>query len=91
MFVETTKPIISNSVRVYRYICGTFLTFVPRVGLLTPCFVSRAGFLYTMIFSGEEFLLPSSGGPGVCPGGMVLDEVDTCIKALGTNSEVHCT
>ena len=27
--------------------------------------------------------LPSSHVPGVCPGGMVLDEIDTCILADG--------
>ena len=25
------------------------------------------------------FLLPSSCVPGVCPGGVVMDEIDTCI------------
>ena len=52
------------------------------MGLLTPCFVPRGGFLYTM---GERVLLPSSRVPGVCPrgGGMVLDEIDTCITFVG--------
>ena len=34
-----------------------FSNYVPRVGLLTPCFVPRGG-----------FLLSSSRVPGVCPG-----------------------
>ena len=29
---------------------------------------------------GGVFLLPSSRVPGVCPGGMVMDEIDTCIE-----------
>ena len=50
------------------------------MGLLTPCFVPGEGFLYTIIVPGGGFLLPSSRVPGVCPGGgMVLDEIDTCI------------
>ena len=47
------------------------------MGLLTPCSVPRGGFLYTMIVPGG--LLPLSRVPGVCPGGMGLDEIDTCI------------
>ena len=31
-------------------------------------------------FPGEGFLLHSSCVPGVCPEGMVLDEIDTCIN-----------
>ena len=51
------------------------------MGLLTPCFVPRGGILYTMVVpGGGRFLLPLSRLPGVCPGGMVLDEVDTCIN-----------
>ena len=30
-------------------------------------------------YQGGGFLLPSSRVPGMCPGGMVLDEIDTCI------------
>ena len=51
------------------------------MGLLTPCFVPGEGFLYTIIVPGGGFLLPSSRVPGGCPGGgMVLDEIDTCIS-----------
>ena len=46
------------------------------MGLLTPYFVPGEGFLYTIIVPGGGFLLPSSRVPG---GGMVLDEIDTCI------------
>ena len=36
---------------------------------------------------GGAFLLPSSRVPGVCPGGgMVLDEIDTCINWIQFNS-----
>ena len=36
-----------------------------------------------MIVPGGGFLLPSSRVPGVCPGGgMVLDEIDTCITQI---------
>ena len=48
--------------------------------LLTPCFVPRGGILYTIIVPGGGFLPPSSSVPGVCPGGIVLDETDTCIR-----------
>ena len=75
-FVETTKLFISNSVRVYRYICEIFLLYVPRMRLLTPCFVPREGFLYTVIVPrGRDFASFKS-----CPGGIVLGEIDTCIK-----------
>ena len=47
------------------------------MGLLTPCSVLRGGFLYTMIVPGGGFLLPSSRVGG--GGGVVLDEIDTCI------------
>ena len=49
------------------------------MGLLTPCSVPRGGGggFYTMIFPGRGFLLPSSR----VRGGMVLDEIDTCIMA----------
>ena len=60
------------------------------MGLLTPCSVPRGGFLYTMIALRGEFLLSSSrvcvcvcvcwgGGRG---GGMVMDEIDTCIRMM---------
>ena len=45
----------------------TFVKFSNVMGLLTPCFVPRGGFLYTMIVLGYN--LPSSRVPGVCPGG----------------------
>ena len=45
----------------------TFVKFSNVEGLLTPCFVPRGGFLYTMIVLGDN--LPSSRVPGVCPGG----------------------
>ena len=47
---------------------------------MTPCFVPRGGVLYTMIVLGERFLPPSSRTPGVCPGGVVMDEIDACIR-----------
>ena len=45
------------------------------MGILTFFSVSRGGFLYTMIVLGGGFLIPSSR----VPGGMVMDEIDTCI------------
>ena len=69
LFVETPKHFISNSVRVYRYIWEIFTLYVSGMGLLTPCFVPRGGFLYTMIVTGEGFCSPSSRVPGVCPRG----------------------
>ena len=68
LFVETTKLFISNSVRVYRYICEIFLLYVPGVGLLTPCFVPRGGFLYTMIVPGGRVFAPLEACPGFVPG-----------------------
>ena len=60
------------------------------MGLLTPCFVPGEGFLYTIIVPGGGFLLPSSRVPGVCPGGgMVLDEIDTCISVPQQNPKVR--
>ena len=46
------------------------------MGLLAACSVPRGGFLYTVIVPEGGFLLPSSR----VPGGMVLDEIDTCIR-----------
>ena len=46
------------------------------MGLLTRCSVPRGGFLYTMIVPGEGFCSIQ-----VVSGGMVLDEIDTCIRA----------
>ena len=52
------------------------------MGLSTPYSVPRGGFLYTMIVLRGGFLLRSSRVPGVCPeGGVVLDEIDTCINS----------
>ena len=50
------------------------------MGLLIPCFVPRGRVLYTMIVPGGRFLPPSSRVlGGLSRGGMVLDEIDTCI------------
>ena len=76
LFVESTKLFISNNVRVYRYVCEILQLYVPGVWLLTPFSVPRGG-LYTMVVLGEGFLLPSSRVPG---GGIVMDEIDACIK-----------
>ena len=35
--------------------------------------------MYTVIVPGVGFLPPLSCVPGVCPGRMVLDEIDSCI------------
>ena len=64
LFVETPKLFISNSVRVYRYICEIFTLYVPGVGLLTPCSVPRGGFFVHNNFPGGGILLPSSRVPG---------------------------
>ena len=56
------------------------------MGLLAPLSVPRGGVLYTMIVPGRGFLHPSSRVPEVCPGGMVMDEIDTCI----TIGNYHC-
>ena len=46
------------------------------MGLLTSCSATRGGFLYTITVPGGGVLLPSSR----VPGGMVMDEIDTCIS-----------
>ena len=71
LLIDLLRP-QSFSFRIVSEFIDTFVkfsNFVPRVGLLTPCFAPREGFLYTMIVPGEGFLLPSSRVPGVCPGG----------------------
>ena len=53
------------------------------MGLLTPCFVPREGFLYTMIVPGEGFCslkVVSQGFVLVGGGGVGLDEIDACIN-----------
>ena len=45
------------------------------MGLLTPCSVPRGGSLYTMTVPGGRVFAPFKS----CPGGMVMDEIDTCI------------
>ena len=52
-----------------------------RGGAFDSLFCLRGGFLYTMIVPGEGFCHPSSCVPGVCPGGMVFDEIDKLIAA----------
>ena len=63
-----------------------FSNYVSGVGFSTPCIVPRGGYLHRMIVPGGGFLLPSSRVPGVClrrgvgvGGGMIMDEIDTCI------------
>ena len=54
------------------------------MGLLTPFSVPRGRFSYRMIVRmivPGGGLLPSSRVPGVCPRGMVMDEIDTCITS----------
>ena len=71
------------------FLIDTVCTFVkfsnfncPGVGLLTPCFVPRGGILYTVIVPGEGFCSLQVVSWGFVPGGMVLDEIDTCIRGL---------
>ena len=54
------------------------------MGLLTPCFVPGEGFLYTIIVPGGGVFAPFESCPGGLSrgGGMVLDEIDTCITPL---------
>ena len=53
---------------------------------MTPCFVPKGRFLYTVIVLEGGFLLLSSRVPGVCLGGMVMDEIDTCITLVRSYS-----
>ena len=62
-----------------------FSNFMSRGWGFDSLFCPEGRVLYTMIVPGEGFLLSSSPVPGVCPsGGMVLDEIDTCIKSRKT-------
>ena len=58
---------------------SNFIRYVPGVGLLTPCSVPMGAFLYTMIVPGEGFCSLQVVLPWICPGGGVMDEIDTCI------------
>ena len=73
----------SFSLQIVSEFIDTFNFYVLGVGLLAPCFVPRGGVLYTMIVPGGRVLAPFESCPEVCPGGMVLDEIDTCITAMG--------
>ena len=53
--------------------------FCPGGGFLYIMTVPGGGCLYTMIVPGEAFLPPFKSWPG---GGMVLDEIDSCISSL---------
>ena len=66
-----------------------FYLYVPGVGPLNSLFCLGGGFLYTMIVLGGWFLLPSSRVPGICPGGMVLDETDSCIRPCCQSFQKH--
>ena len=49
--------------------------------------VTRGGFLYKMIVPGGGFLLPSSR----VLGGMVMDEIDTCINRRHKQMQLYLT
>ena len=57
------------------------IPYVHGVGLLTPCSVPRGAFLYTMIVLGEGFCSLQVVYQGFVPGGggVIMDEIDTCI------------
>ena len=56
-----------------------FVKFSNCMRLLTPRFVPRGGVLYKMIVFGFlGFFTPFES----CPRGVVLDEIDTCIRRL---------
>ena len=54
------------------------------MGLLTPCFVPRRGFLYTVSVPERRVFAPFKS----CAGGMVLDEINTCITQRKEKTEV---
>ena len=93
LLIETTlkpfyllRPQSFNSFQiVYRYIHYRYIFgFMSQGwGLLTPCFVPRGGFLYITIVPRGRVFVPFKSCPGSLSqggGGMVLDEIDTCIK-----------
>ena len=54
---------------------------VPTAGFLYTMIVPTAGFLYTMIVPGGRVFAPFKSCPGGLSGeGMVMDEIDTCIR-----------
>ena len=57
-----------------------FLTLCPGGGAFDSLFCPEGKVFVQNDCLGGGVLLPSSRVPGVCPGGMVLDEIDTCIK-----------
>ena len=56
--------------------CEILQLYVPGVELFCP----EGRVLYTMFVPRGGVLLPSSRVPGFVPGGMVMDEIDTCIS-----------
>ena len=49
-------------------------------GLLTPCFVPRGVFVHSDCPEGKGFCSFQVVSREFVPGGMALDEIDTCIK-----------
>ena len=59
------------------------------MGLLTLFSVSRGGFLYTMIVPGGRVFAPFKSCPGgLSQGGMVMDEIDTCITGRQVDAAI---
>ena len=76
LFVETTKLFVSNCVRVYRYIMK-FSDFMSRGwGFWLPVLSRGEGFCTEWLSRGEGFCFLQI----VSRGGMVMDEIDTCIS-----------
>ena len=84
LFVKSTKLFISNSARVHRYICEIIklYTLCSWGGTFNSLFCSEGSVFVHNDCPRGGFLLPSSCVPGVCPGGVVMDEIDTCILNL---------
>ena len=67
-------------VRVYRYICEFFLTLCPKGGAFDSLFCPKGRvFVHNDCPGGRIFAPFKSCLGGLFRGGMVLDEVDTCI------------
>ena len=57
-----------------------FSNFMSRGGAFDSIFCPEGRIFVHNDCLGGRVLLSSSRVPGVCPGGMVMDEIDTCIN-----------
>ena len=66
------------------------LTLCPGGGAFDSLFCPKGRVFVHNDCPGGRVLLPSSRIPGVCPGGMVMDEIDTCINLFFRTNDDPC-